>query len=350
MAGGTGNKKKKSDKGAENQAHSGLSGEKSGRGKEKEPQAVDESKAKVERRDFKYFNFGRLFLGLFVIFIGLALLGETTGLYHIKIDFWSFWPVIIIALGLSLLSRQGWLSFFIAFVVILLVIALIAISFYSSTDGLQKEELSRVETELVSIPLIDGARSAVIKIKTGAGRLSIGGGGAGLLTGRFDSNFLKLKAGSKLRDGVQEVNLETQGVCRVFSGRPKNDLDLSISSSIPVDLYLETGAMKMEIDLTEIKARKVEIDSGASSLKLALGDLVESSKVFINSGASAVDISIPSSLGARLELKGGLVGKSLRGFKETSNGVYETANYRTADKKIEIFLDIGVSSLRVYQD
>lgn len=321
------------------------------KGQQKAPSQVKtELGGQVGKETFKCFNFGRLFLGLFLIFIGLALLGETTGLYHIEIDFWSLWPVLIIALGLSLLSRQGWLSFFIAVVVIVLVLALIVLSFYLGSNSFVKQRSGKVETELVSIPYLAGAKVATIKIKTGAGKLSIDGGGVGLVSGHFDSNFLKLKVDSKLRDGVQEVSLETQGNWRTFMRRPRNDLDLSISSTLPVDLYLDAGAMKMEIDLTEVRARTVEIKSGASSLRLALGDLVENSEVRINSGASSIDISVPSSVGTRLEIEGGLISKDLSGFEKIEEGIYETENYQTADKKIDIFLDIGVSSLKVYQD
>ncbi len=320
----------------------------------KKKQLLSQTESRIEgearRERFKSFNFGRLFLGFFIIFIGLALLGENIGLYHVEIDFWSFWPILIIAFGLSLLSRGSWLSLLIALVVIALVITLVAISFYSNFDWFKEQGIRRVEAELISIPYLLGAKSALIKVKTGAGKLSIDGGGGGLVSGRFDSNFLKLETESRLKDGVQEVILETKGSWGTFRKKPRNDLDLSISSSLPVDLYLKTGAMKMEIDLTEIKARTVEIESGASSLRLALGDLAENSELRIKSGASAIDISVPSSVGARLELKGGLVTKSLKGFKEVGDGVYETDNYRTADKKTEIFLNIGVSSLRVSQD
>ncbi len=302
-----------------------------------------------EGRKFQVPNFGRVFLGLFVVFLGLVLLGDTTGIYHVEIDFWSFWPVLIIAFGLSLLSRRGWLSFFIAVIVTLLVILLAGYAIFKGFS-LKSSAVSQVESELISIPYRPGVKAALIKVKTGAGKLSIEGGGGGLISGRFNSNFLKLRTASAVRGGVQEVTLETFGSGSFFRRRPQNELDLSISSLVPVDLYLETGAMKMEMDLTEVKARTVEIKSGASSLRLALGELLDFSEVRIESGASSIDISLPSSMGARLEIKGALVSKSLPGFKEVAEGVYQSENYDKALKKAEISLDIGVSSLRVYQD
>lgn len=293
------------------------------------------------------FNFGRIFLGLFIIFVGLVLLGKTTGFYHLEVDLLSLWPVLLIAFGLSLLSRQGWLSFFIAAIVTLLVILLVGFAFYLDFVSSKGRFISQVESELISIPYERGAREAAIKVRTGGGRLSVESGQAGLVTGRFNSSFLKLVTSSKVRDGVQEVSIETRGSLRFFARRPQNELNLSVSSLIPVDLYLETGAMKMEMDLTEIKARTVEIKSGASSLRLALGDRLKNSKVKINSGASSIDISLPSSVGVRLKIKGGLVSKSLPGFKEVREGVYLSENYNQAAKKIRVFLDIGVSDLKV---
>jgi len=82
----------------------------------------------------KKFNIGRLFFGLLFLVTGFAFLSRNLGWtpgFYINLDYlFKFWPVFIIVLGLSFLSRESRIiaSFSVAFVII--VIILLAISLF----------------------------------------------------------------------------------------------------------------------------------------------------------------------------------------------------------------------------
>jgi hypothetical protein len=294
------------------------------------------------------YNYGNLFLGTFIVLVGFVLLGQSTGLYHINLDIWQLWPLLIIAIGLSLLSRGSWVAALITALVTILVLAIIGtVILINAVSGEGGTFQSRAPTfEHFSIERELGVKSALIKVQTGVGRLTIDGGSKRLVSGTFRSSFLRLDTQSEVKSGVQQVTLKTVGSLRRF-GRRTNELEFSINSFIPVQLVVESGAIDMDIDLSKVNAELVDIDTGASRLNLVMGNEATYSKVNIGAGASSINIDLPGTVGARVVIDSGLSSKDLVGFKKVNSKTYETENYNTALKKVEINLDVGVSSVTI---
>ncbi len=300
------------------------------------------------KRPPRGYNYGNLFLGIFIVLVGFVLLGQSTGLYQINLDIWQLWPLLIIAIGLSLLSRGGWVAALIAALVTVLVLAILgSVVLINAVSVKSGASQSRAPTfQSFSIEREFGVKSAEIKVQTGAGELTIDGGSEKLVSGTFESSFLRLETQSEVKGDVQQVTLKTVGSLRRF-GRHPNDLEFSINSFIPVQLVVESGAIDMDIDLSSVNAELVEIDTGASRLNLTLGDEATSSKVNIEAGASSINIDLPETVGARVVMDAGLSSKDLVGFKKVDSKTYQTEDYQTASKKIDISLDVGVSSISI---
>lgn len=71
------------------------------------------------------FNFGRLFLGLFLVLVGAAYLIKLAGWLAINFNLWQFWPVILIYLGFSILSIRNWLDFVLGFILTFSILFLV---------------------------------------------------------------------------------------------------------------------------------------------------------------------------------------------------------------------------------
>lgn len=112
---------------------------------EKQPE-TEQVKKKKKRMRIKYMeccNFGRLLIGIFIIFAGLVLLATSlnllpgsllTGLFH-------FWPLLIVAFGLSLLDPKSDFAFMSGIVVLAIVLIMFAVylrgSFSKSNKGIR---------------------------------------------------------------------------------------------------------------------------------------------------------------------------------------------------------------------
>ena len=113
------------------------------------------------------------------------------------------------------------------------------------------------------------------------------------------------------------------------------------------DMQIDVGAANLDLDLSAFKISKLDINGGASSINVKLGNLQPQSTVNIDSGASSVKIEIPEAFACEVQTKTVLVSKDLQGFNKVSEGTYVTDNFSGSEKNIVIVIDAAVSSLEI---
>jgi len=310
------------------------------------------------------FNFGRLFFGLLVLVIGLFYLARNAGWLPADLHFnWSLiWPLLIIVAGLSLMTGRGWLSGIISVILIILLVGAVLMVIFGSLPGMSRMmwptqgnriqsgenfDFGQVTTTDIGIARDPAAKAADISMNGGAGKIILKGGGDALASGTFSSGIADLITDSKLEGTRQIVTMDTVGRGGMMFGRGANDLDLVLTREVPVTLEINTGAAELEFDLTRVVLEKLNISSGASSLKLALGDKAKTSRVSIKAGASNVIIELPATVGAKLVLKSTMTSRNLEGFEQVDDSTFKTVNYDLAEKKIDLNLELGISSLEI---
>jgi len=107
------------------------------------PTAESATVAKDEKREEKQpvvcgkrgCDFGRILIGAMVILFGFTLLAKASGIFpeDMDFDFFRFWPLLIVALGLSLLDTRSRFYNAIGFIVLILVTILLAMSLRGAT-------------------------------------------------------------------------------------------------------------------------------------------------------------------------------------------------------------------------
>jgi hypothetical protein len=297
----------------------------------------------------KGFNFGRLFFGIVVLAIGLIYLLNNLGITNIQFDltFNIIWPIIVIGIGLSILSGKGWFSMVLGIIVILILIA-VGVFIFAKSNMLQSISNSQSsKNEIINIAKDAKTTDAIVNVKTGAGNLNISGSANGLVDGDYKSNNLTLNQENKMNSTTQEVTFSLGNDVIIWPQNYQNDLNLGLSSLIPMVLNIDTGAMTMNLDLKNIMAKNVNVKTGASKLDITMGDKLDLSNLDINAGASTITINLPSTVGASLHLDSGLTSKNLKDFQEVSSGNYQSANYNSSAKKINLDLDLGATELDV---
>lgn len=264
-------------------------------------------------------RYGAIFWGGIVLLIGVALLGGNL----LAVNVWPYlMPAILIFIGV-------WLLFW------------------------SRVKRQPMELEEVSIPL-EGANRAEVRIRHGAGRLSIrGGAGPQVLTaGSFSGglNHREQRRGETLdvEMRVPEDIWFRGGGPWIFGPWSPINWDMRLSSDIPMLVDLETGAGENRIDLSTVKAEEINLKTGASSSDLTLPANAGRTKVKISSGAAAVVIRVPDGVAANISVQSGLAGIKIdeRRFPRSGSG-YTSPDYTQAPNVAEIKVETGVGSVEI---
>jgi len=293
-------------------------------------------------------NTGKFFLGLLIFLIGLSYLAEIFGLVSVNVGyiFQHFWSILLIFLGLSLLSRRSKLVSLFGFVVTFSVLITL---FYLATDNsnfLDLKHLERIEVE----QSLDANR-VNISIDSQAAALKIDGGGEKVLTGTFQSPYLKLKTTSEVKDGKQVILLTTRDQAGQFNWEYLNksigNFSLKLGNKLPIDLEINSAAADINLNLTDIAAQNVTVKSAASNIIISLGQSQSLVNIDLRSRASAVILLIPKNVGVSLNLSSNISTKNLPSLVAISDDKYETKDFSSAKYQAIINIDSSVTSLDV---
>ena len=294
-------------------------------------------------RYYPRIGFFRPIIGIILLFFGIGLLAQNFGIVA-DFDFWQifqFWPVLIILAGLSLLSRGSAFGRLISGLIILVVLILILISFFWQFDSRETKQYD------FQIPKDAAITLSSVHIKTGAANLNVSGGSSDLVSGDLKSNITRLETDNKIKDGKSDTIIETTGSARFFGGRLTNDLNINLSDETPLTLTVDSGAAKMDIDLSTIAAEDVDINTGASSLDLIVGSKAINANYSISAGASSIRINLPKEIGAKISTASALTSKNFTDFRQINQNTYESDNFSSTDHKVYFNIEAGVSSIDI---
>ncbi len=248
------------------------------------------------------------------LLVGVALLATTTGsvatgtLELVA----SWWPVVAVAFG-------AWL----------LVAAVL--------PG-QAEPV-----EHVAVPLPPGTPDARIVVKHGAGTLTIRPGPPGMLVVGDCVGGVVVRT---TPPNTVELNPAHENGWPLWMDR-SIDWTLGLALGYPINLRIDAGASRSDIDLGPMLVPSLELHAGANDTQIAL-PTTGLTRVRIEAGAARISLVVPRSVAASVRTKVALVAVSVDAtrFRPTVNG-YETVDVTTNPNRVEIDLQGAISSLRV---
>jgi hypothetical protein len=147
------------------------------------------------------------------------------------------------------------------------------------------------ETEALEIP--DPGVASSLRLQFAAGDLQIASGGSELLTGTATYNVTELKPiidgsgnGWTVRTG------DVEGFSAVAAAQLVNKWDLTLGSG-PLDLALDLGAAKADVELGDLAVSKLDIDTGASDMRLSFSspNLEDMQSLTVKAGAARLNFS-----------------------------------------------------------
>lgn len=160
------------------------------------------------------------------------------------------------------------------------------------------------------------------------------------------SNIGPYTSNMVMNGNTAEINIDLEdGVIK--NGTNRNKASIKLNPKIDWDLNLNIGAADFKADLRDFKVSKVDIDGGASAIRVKVGDLQKETFIKIDAGAASIRIDIPQSAGCKVDSKSFLVDLELDNFQKNEEGDYVTSNYEESEQKITINIDAAISKLKV---
>lgn len=298
----------------------------------------------------KYKN-GQLFWGFLLLTIGVLFLLDKNNVYlSMPDEFTSYWPLLIILWGISILVKNTVLKPIVSlvsgiFVGLFIFGTVFGFNYNSFSDEIEE---SQVSTSTFFEEFKDSTEFATLSLRTGASKIIVGGRTDQLFSGTTSGidNFFNFK--TRYRDNAARVVFRhTKDNLDIFGDNKFRKLSFSLSSKPIWDIDLEVGAASVEMDLSEYKIASFNIETGATNSDLKFGDKLQNTKVKIDMGAAKMTLHIPKTSGCQLKGDMVMVVKDLDGFSEYDEKYYRTDNYKSAKNKIDIKFNGGVSTLKV---
>lgn len=294
-------------------------------------------------------NISSIIWGVVLILLGISIIASRSG--YLPPGFWlrllDFWPLIFIIIGLSIISKsvKRRLPF------ILVIAALIIIPFIVAIVNPLPYGRQEESREDITVPFDPSVEEVFLTIDGGAGNFIISGGGKEISSGRFSSNYARLVKDISKTGKRMSINYKTEGVFKrdVIVKSGKTEMSLLLNDNIPYTVNLKIGASRLDLDFSSIMVKELKLDAGASSIDLKLGNKNPTQYISIKAGASDIDIRLPRDSGVRIRFDDGLSSKKFHDIEFIEKGkTYETRDYELSDKKIEIDISAGVSSIDIY--
>ena len=82
-------------------------------------------------------------------------------------------------------------------------------------------------------------------------------------------------------------------------------------------------------------------------MDIRLGDKMPAANVDIEAGVASVTLEIPESVGCEMRMDGALNAKNMDGLSKIGDGLYRTANFDTATKKVIVHYEGGLTSINI---
>jgi Domain of unknown function (DUF5668) len=217
----------------------------------------------------------------------------------------------------------------------------------------------------------DGNKGGIVKVegssvfsepynaKTRVVRLNVNGGGATYTLN--DTTNQLFKANTKEFFGRYELNHHDEDSVYVmdfnmkdnkgdhfnWGGEKSNTADIKLNPAPEWEINVETGATKLDFDLSKFKLRSLVLKGGAASFTVKVGQPLATTNVEVSTGVSEVNIEIPQNAACRIQTDSGLSSTSFDGFTKKDDGHYETAGFDAAKNKIYVHMSGGISDFKV---
>jgi hypothetical protein len=301
---------------------------------------------------------GRIRSGVILISLGIVFLLNNLGYvpWAVWLRILSLWPVILIAIGIEKIFGKTRLSFLTILSPLLFMAAILGPAYFSAGLG-EKWEWGRAhhapERYQWSKDLDTSVVRVIATVQLRAGNLEISSESEKLISAKLD--FWKRKpittykySGSDSSAIIEIRDEEREWKGWFGRGWGEKDWAIGLTDKIPLSLRIDARATEGELNLSDLKLSKLNLDIKAANLNIKLGDLVDQVEGRIESDASRLSLLIPENIGLKIENHAELTSTSFSNISIMKyDNIYQTSDFDQAPKKIILSLEGSVTRLVV---
>ena len=226
----------------------------------------------------------------------------------------------------------------------------------------------------------DGATSARVEIDFSVGKASLSA-----LAADSDNLFeakiryigeyeFEIDGGDERVISLRQKGRFPSGIAKLIGDNKDLEWNIALAPNIPYQLGIKGGIGETDIDLSNLLADAIKLETGVGKVGLTLPAQVKAFAASINGGVGKTDVSIPAGASGKLKISGGVgevtvsvaADAALRlkanaglgkvnlpdGFVHVKgennfvgvSGVWESAHFAEAEKQILVDFDGGVGS------
>lgn len=272
-----------------------------------------------------------------LIFLGAVFLLNNFGIlpWDVWQSLWKFWPAILILIGAEiLLGKSASIRTFIILAGLIFLVP-IALSYNPLTNNpLNTDELKVEETlgTATKVKLQFDFPTTNIKLN------SLDSDSNFLTQGKITYSEASKKPEISKEESAGVTTLKMSQALEgklPFISNLKTRVDLSLTSVVPVEVILHTGASNIEFDFTDLRVEYLEVNSGASNITIKFAEDF-SQKVLIKSGASSVILEFPEKLEAKITLNSQVKSVDAPDRFNREENTYKSAGYDKAASKADV--------------
>ncbi len=282
--------------------------------------------------------------GILLLLLGALLLLQTTGVvsWSLWFELARFWPVALIAGGVSIILGRRFPVLTSLVVVFLLVGAVGAAAFFvvADTESFVVSEFSE--------PL-DGVEFLELEVEFGAGELRISdlpAGSMDLLQARLSGPGSKAGAVSTLARSGNRAVVKLENAQSFFTTVDRK-WDIKIARDVEIFLAIQSGASDISIDLEQLQVTELLMAAGAVSATLVTPAVADFTIASVDVGASSLEVTVPEGVAARIDVDASLAKVDVADRFPKVDGIHESPDYDTAKHRLALDIEGGAASIEV---
>jgi len=278
---------------------------------------------------------------------------------------WTYWPLLLILVGAGMFwdraqrrnDPQGAPAFpmgsTIGTMLFLLILAFLLWHgrAYARHNWMNVSVGSAAHGHETQAVELKGAKAARVVVHMPSGQLSIQGGAAGLM----DAEFYQGAAWSApavdyhVDNGFGTLTIDQQSASQ-FVGNSENTWKLKLTNEVPLELEIDVGAGRGDLNLSKIDLTRMQLNVGAGQANVDLtGERGKDLQAQIHGGVGEAIVRLPKSIGVVATVHGGLGSIDVHGLKE-EDGQYVNAAYGKSPQTLRLTVEGGIGHIKLEQE
>ncbi|HNY01635.1 MAG TPA: DUF5668 domain-containing protein [Bacteroidales bacterium] len=307
-------------------------------------------------------KYRHVFWALVLIAIGTLFMLNNFGVLEFGFRaLWSLWPLILILWGISILPIRDSIK-----IVALCSVLALTVIFYdriaqnsswfrfhnihiNGRDWDDDEEDSGTydyQPQNLSVPYDSMSTRGTLKLEAAAGNFILQGLTSDYLSFNKTGDIGNYSLTTNEENGRKTISLslEKSGVRHNVN---ENKVEIRLNEKPSWNLDFDIGAAEITMDLRDYRIDTTNIDAGASSIHIQIGNKMPVTVMTFNAGASSITVDIPRESGCQIKSESFLISKEFEGFSKKGDGIYQTDNFSTGKNKIYLTVKTAISKIEI---